>query len=63
LAQNACCAASRDAPVKITWTDELVLRLRLGAFTSRSDVALAERLGLPSYCRGAIRAARSRHGL
>jgi len=54
---------SRDARVKIRWTDELIARLRFEAAKSTDDFVLAEKLGLPPYCRGAMRAARSRYGL
>src|SRR5262245_12045378 len=54
---------SREARVKIRWTDELIGRLMIEAPRSAHDVELAERLGLPYYCRGAMRAARSRYGL
>ena len=54
---------SRDARVKIRWTDEYIERLRVEAPKCMDDVELTERLGLPSYCRGAMRAARSRYGL
>jgi hypothetical protein len=54
---------SCDERVKIRWTDELVARLRIEASKSTNDIDLAARLGLPPYCRGAMRAARSRLGL
>jgi hypothetical protein len=56
-------APSRDVRVKLRWTDELIARLRAEAPKSTDDVELAGRLGLPPYCRGAVRAARSRYGL
>jgi len=51
-------APSTNARVKIRWTDELVGRLMVEATRSADDVELAKRLGLPPYCRGAMRAAR-----
>jgi hypothetical protein len=54
---------SRDERVKIRWTDEFVARFKSEAPVSKDDVDLADRLGLPPYCRGAMRAARSRFGL
>ena len=56
-------APSRNARVKIRWTDEFIAQLMIEAPRSADDVELAERLGLPPYCRGAMRAARSRYGL
>jgi hypothetical protein len=56
-------APSRDERVKIRWTDELIARLRVEAPKTTNDIELAARLGLPPYCRGAMRAARSRYGL
>ena len=59
-------AAKTPSPhqrVKIRWTDEFVARFKSEAPTSMDDVDLAARLGLPPYCRGAMRAARSRFGL
>ena len=59
-------AAKTPSPhqrVKIRWTDEFVARFKSEAPTSKDDVDLAARLGLPPYCRGAMRAARSRFGL
>jgi hypothetical protein len=54
---------SRDERVKIRWTDELIARFMIEASRSTDDIDLADRLGLPPYCRGAMRAARSRYGL
>jgi hypothetical protein len=59
-------AAKTPSPhqrVKIRWTDEFVARFKSEAPNSIDDVDLAARLGLPPYCRGAMRAARSRFGL
>jgi hypothetical protein len=56
-------APSRDERVKIRWTDQLIQQFVAEAPRSSDDFDLCRRLGLPSYCRGAMRAARSRHGL
>ena len=54
---------SREERVKIRWTDDFVALLRAEAPQTKDDIELAKRLGLPPYCRGAMRAARSRYGL
>jgi hypothetical protein len=54
---------SHSELVKSRWTDEMIDRLRVEAPKSTDDIELAETLGLPPYCRGAMRAARSRYGL
>ena len=50
-------APSRDERVKIRWTDEFIARLKVEAPRANDDFELAERLGLPPWCRGALRAA------
>jgi hypothetical protein len=56
-------APLRDERVKIRWTDEFIARLKVEAPRAKDDFELAERLRLPPWCRGALRAARSRYGL
>lgn len=53
---------SPNERTKINWTDELVARFKREAPRSKDDFDLCRRLGFPSYCRGAMRAARARHG-
>src|SRR5262249_13050688 len=48
--------------VKIRWTDTMIARFKAEAPSCGSDVELAQRLGLPSFCRAAVRVARCRHG-
>jgi len=55
-------APSRDERDKIWWTDEMIGRLKAEAPKCTHNIELAQRLGLPPFCRGAMRAARSRHG-
>jgi hypothetical protein len=52
----------RDERVKIKWTEPFTSRFLAEAPLAADDIELARRLGLPSYCRGAMRAARSRFG-
>src|SRR5215470_2674165 len=40
---------SRDARVKIRWTDELIARLRIEAPSSVDDIELAQKLRLPPF--------------
>lgn len=53
---------SRDNRVKVRWTEEFKGRFLAAAPLSKDDFDLCRRLGLPPYCRGAMRAARSRYG-
>ena len=50
---------SIESRVKVRWTDDMVARFRAEAPVAKTDVELAARLGLPPYCRGVMRAARS----
>jgi hypothetical protein len=54
---------SRHERIKLRRNDEFIARLKIEAPRSADDIDLAVRLGLPPYCRGALRAARSRYGL
>ena len=52
---------SPDERVKIHWADPFTSRFLAAAPLAANDIDLAHRLGLPDYCRGAMRAARSRY--
>lgn len=54
-------APSPDERVKVRWTDQLIARFKREAPWCRDNMALAVKLGLPDYCEGAMRAARSRY--
>jgi hypothetical protein len=54
---------SRDERTKIDWTSAFTERFLYEAPRSSDDLDLCRRLGLPAFCRGAMRAARSRHGI
>jgi hypothetical protein len=47
--------------VKISWVEPFTTRFLAEAPLAANDVDLAWRLGLPVFCRGAMRAARSRY--
>ncbi len=48
---------------KIDWTGAFTARFLFEAPRSSDDRDLCRRLGLPTCCRGSMRAARSRHGI
>jgi hypothetical protein len=52
---------SPDERVKVRWTEPFTERFLSEAPRAKDDIDLTRRLGLPSYCRGAMRAARSRY--
>ena len=54
---------SPDERTKINWTEAFMARFLYEAPRSSNDLDLCRRLDLPTYCRGAMRAARSRHGI
>ena len=61
MAASATCESPLDERARENeWTDELIGRLMVEAPRRADDVELAKTLGLPPYCRGAMRAARSR---
>ena len=51
----------RARRVKVRWSDETIARFKAEAMRCADNVELAKRLGLPAYCEGAMRAARSRY--
>jgi hypothetical protein len=56
-------APSPDRRVKVRWTSERIAQFRREAPWCKDNKALARKLGLPAFCEGAIRAARSRYGV
>ena len=52
---------SPDRRIKVRWTDDVITRFKAELPRAKNDVDLAARLGLPAYCRGAMRAARTRY--
>lgn len=52
-----------DSRIKIKWTDDMKSRFLREAPRSKNDLDLCRRLGLPSSCRGAMRARRSSLGI
>jgi hypothetical protein len=55
-------APSPDRRVKVRWTPERIAQFKREAPWCKNNRALARKLGLPAYCEGAMRAARSRYG-
>jgi hypothetical protein len=56
-------AASPDRRVKVRWTADLIARFKREAVWCKDNQALARKLGLPAFCEGTMRAARSRYGV
>jgi hypothetical protein len=56
-------APSPERRVKVRWTADLIARFKREAVWCKSNKALARKLGLPAFCEGAMRAARSRYGV
>jgi hypothetical protein len=56
-------APSPERRVKVRWTADLIARFKREAVWCKDNRALALKLGLPAFCEGAMRAARSRHGV
>lgn len=54
---------SPNERVKVRWTDELIARFKREARWCKDNRLLARKLGLPEFCEGAMRAARSRYGV
>ena len=52
---------SPNERTKVRWTDEMVARFRKLAPRIKDDAALAVALGLPSYCVGSMKRARTRY--
>ena len=51
----------RDQRVKVRWTEAMIARFKVEAMRCANNIELAKRLGLPAYCEGSMRAARSRY--
>ena len=56
-------APSPDRRVKVRWTADLIARFKREAVWCKDNQALARKLGLPAFCEGSMRAARSRYGV
>jgi hypothetical protein len=54
---------SPDRRVKVRWTSERIAQFKRDAPWCKDNRALAQKLGLPEFCAGAMRAARSRYGV
>jgi hypothetical protein len=54
---------SPDRRVKVRWTPERIAQFKREALWCKDNRALARKLGLPAFCEGAMRAARSRYGV
>jgi hypothetical protein len=57
----ARCEPSPDRRVKVRWTAEMIARFTREAPWCKDNRALARKLGLPEFCEGSMRAARSRY--
>ena len=54
-------APSPDRRVKVRWTPERIAQFKVTAPWCKDNKALASKLGLPEFCEGSMRAARSRY--
>lgn len=54
---------SPDRRVKVRWKADFIARFKREAVWCRDNRALARKLGLPAFCEGSMRAARSRYGV